>query len=97
VLEAALAGCALVLSDIPTFRELWDGKAVFVELDDPATLRLAIEALIQDPHLRQTLAMRARRHALSLTPRRMALAYSRLYAELLTPRSAMQEARACAL
>ena len=25
VLEAASAGCALVLSDIPTFRELWDG------------------------------------------------------------------------
>jgi hypothetical protein len=27
VLEAAQAGCALVLSDIPTFRELWDGAA----------------------------------------------------------------------
>ena len=96
VLEAALAGCALVLSDIPTLRELWDGKAVFVQLDDPGTLRLATEALIQDPHLRQTLAMRARRHALSLTPRRMALSYSRLYAELLTRRRAMQEERACA-
>ena len=96
VLEAALAGCALVLSDIPTLREQWDGKAVFVQLDDPGTLRLATEALIQDPHLRQTLAMRARRHALSLTPRRMALSYSRLYAELLTRRRAMQEERACA-
>ena len=30
VLEAAQAGCALVLSDIPTFRELWDGAAMFV-------------------------------------------------------------------
>ncbi len=30
VLEAAQAGCALVLSDIPTFRELWDGAALFV-------------------------------------------------------------------
>ena len=30
VLEAARAGCALVLSDIATFRELWDGAALFV-------------------------------------------------------------------
>ena len=31
VLEAAQAGCPLVLSDIPTFRELWDGAALFVD------------------------------------------------------------------
>jgi glycosyltransferase involved in cell wall biosynthesis len=30
VLEAARAGCALLLSDIPTFRELWAGAAAFV-------------------------------------------------------------------
>ncbi len=30
VLEAAQAGMRLVLSDIPTFRELWDGAAIFV-------------------------------------------------------------------
>ncbi len=34
VLEAALAGARLVLSDIPTFRELWDGAATFVRGDD---------------------------------------------------------------
>ncbi|MBD0271625.1 MAG: glycosyltransferase family 4 protein, partial [Acetobacteraceae bacterium] len=34
VLEAAQAGCALVLSDIPTFRELWDGAAEFVPAGD---------------------------------------------------------------
>jgi glycosyltransferase involved in cell wall biosynthesis len=95
VLEAALAGCALVLSDIPTLRELWDGEAVFVEPDDPATLRLALEALIEDSNLRQTLAMRARRHALTLTPRRMALAYVRLYSELLVRGGTMRE-EACA-
>ena len=31
VLEAARAGLRLVLSDIPTFRELWDGVAIFVK------------------------------------------------------------------
>ncbi len=30
VLEAAQAGCALVLRDIPSARELWDGAALFV-------------------------------------------------------------------
>ena len=34
VLEAAQAGCALVLSDIPTLRELWDHAAVFVDPRD---------------------------------------------------------------
>ncbi len=29
VLEAAQAGCPLVLCDIATFRELWDGAAIF--------------------------------------------------------------------
>ena len=35
VLEAALAGCALVLSDTATFRELWQDAALFVPPDDP--------------------------------------------------------------
>lgn len=34
VLEAAQAGLPLVLADIPTFRELWDGAALFVAPDD---------------------------------------------------------------
>ena len=46
VLEAAQAGQALVLSDIPSFRELWDGAALFV-LDEAAlvpALRRALDA-----------------------------------------------------
>ena len=43
VLEAAQAGCALVLSDIPTFRELWDGAALFVAADDAAGFAAALE------------------------------------------------------
>ena len=44
VLEAAQAGLRLVLSDIPSFRELWDGVARFVPVDaDPApALRAAL-------------------------------------------------------
>jgi len=44
VLEAARAGMALVLSDTPGFRELWDGAAIFVasEADLPAALGEAL-------------------------------------------------------
>jgi len=33
-LQAALNGCALLLSDIPSYRELWDGVACFFRADD---------------------------------------------------------------
>jgi hypothetical protein len=42
VLEAAQAGCPLVLSDLPGFRELWDGAALFrrpVEVPEGAQMR----------------------------------------------------------
>lgn len=44
VLEAAHAGCALVLRDIPSTRELWDGAALFVT-DEAALVPLLHEAL----------------------------------------------------
>jgi glycogen synthase len=87
VLEAGLAGCALVLGDIPSLREAWDGVAVFVPPDDDSTLRSAIAALIEDAQLRNTLAMRARRRALTYTPARMANGYLDVYRDLLLQRS----------
>lgn len=95
ILEAALSGCALVLGDLTTLRELWEGAAIFVSPDDPDTLRLAISGLIEDQELRQALAMRARRRALALTPRRMALAYVEAYTDLLR-RGSYAEESACA-
>jgi glycosyltransferase involved in cell wall biosynthesis len=97
VLEAAQAGCALVLGDIPTLRELWDGAAIFVSPDQPSTLRLALEGLIEDAPLRQALAMRAHRRALSFTPGRMAHAYIQVYTDLLAGRGSYAEETACAL
>ena len=48
VLEAAQAGCALVLSDIPTFRELWDDAALFVAPHDDRALASAVLRLLGD-------------------------------------------------
>ncbi|USU12343.1 glycosyltransferase family 4 protein [Sphingomonadaceae bacterium OTU29THOMA1] len=66
VLEAAQAGCALVLADIPTFRELWDGAASFVPLD--GRWCEAIEALVHDTPRRAALGEAARSRAARYTP-----------------------------
>lgn len=63
VLEAAAAGCALVLSDRPGFRELWDGAATFVPADDDAAAAGAIQTLLDDPARRETAGQAAARRA----------------------------------
>lgn len=67
VLEAAQAGCPLVLSDIPTFRELWDEVAIFVEPRDARGFATAIEELIGDTAFRLARGELARRHAARFT------------------------------
>lgn len=83
VLEAAQAGCALVLSDIPSFRELWDGAALFVPPGDDAGFAQAIATLLRDRERRVALRVaaeeRARRHGV----RAMAIAMGALHARLL--------------
>lgn len=82
-LEAALHGCALVLSDIGTFRELWHGCAEFVPPDDPAALAGALRALRDSPARVARLAEGARKRALRrYTSGRMAEEYIALYRQL---------------
>ncbi|MGH8174866.1 MAG: glycosyltransferase family 4 protein [Steroidobacter sp.] len=87
VLEAALAGCALVLADLPSLRELWDGAALFVPVghaDDSANaLHPALQRLIAEPALRQQLSQAALLRARQFTPGRMGCEYFSLYAALL--------------
>jgi glycosyltransferase involved in cell wall biosynthesis len=84
VLEAALAGCALVLGDIPSLRETWDGAAAFVPPGDPDALAAALRALAARGRRRAALAAAARARALGLGPERMADAYLALYQSLRT-------------
>lgn len=58
VLEAAACGCALVLSDIPTLRELWQGAALFVAPRDRDTLSNTLQRLARD-HVLRTLMQHA--------------------------------------
>ncbi|MDQ2694610.1 MAG: glycosyltransferase family 4 protein [Pseudomonadota bacterium] len=87
-LEAALAGCALVLGDIPSLREVWGEAALFVPPDDPEALENALHALIADPALRRRHARLARARAARFTPEAMADAYLDAYQSLLRARSA---------
>ena len=82
VLEAALAGCALVLGDIDSLRENWDGAALFVPPRDPAALAHELRRLIDDVALRERYAALALQRAQRYTPAAMAEGYARAYAEI---------------
>ena len=96
VLEAARSGCALVLGDIPSLRELWGDAAVYVDPDDDGAIGSAIERLCQDAPLRLALAARARHRSLALTPGRMATRYRVLYDGVLQSSQARTMETACA-
>jgi glycosyltransferase involved in cell wall biosynthesis len=82
-LEAGLAGCALVLGDIPTLREVWGDAALFVPPSDTEFLRNTLLDLMFDSVRLHQMASRARTRALEFTPRRMADSYLRVYGRLL--------------
>lgn len=82
-LEAALAGGALVLGDIPSLREVWGDTALFVPPDDRDVLETALQALIANESMRARYAGKARKRASWLfTPLRMGAAYHAAYSEL---------------
>ena len=79
ILEAALSGCALVLGDIPSLRELWHDAALFVPPDDPQAIAAAARRLATDPEQCAEFGRRARAAALPLTLDRCAESYLQLY------------------
>jgi glycogen synthase len=81
ILEAARAGCSLVLGDIPSLRELWDGAARFVDPGDPRALRAALQEALVSP---RPATDRAARYPLEA----MAAGHQALYEELAEARVA---------
>jgi len=81
-LEAALSGCALVLGDIPSLREVWGDAALFVAPDDTASLRTSIELLLTDTARRRELAAAGLKRAQKYTAARMASQYLGIYQSL---------------
>lgn len=78
-LEAALAGCALVVGDIPSLHEVWDDAAVYAR---DCELAAALRSLIEDRERREALGAAARARAAQYTPERMAAAYVDAYEQV---------------
>jgi glycogen(starch) synthase len=81
-LEAAMAGCALVLGDIASQRELWDGAACFVHPDDDEGLAHTLRCLLGNPVRRAAVADACARRAQAYGAAEMGAGYARLYADL---------------
>jgi len=86
VLEAAGAGCPLILADISTFRELWADAAIFVDPRDAAALTRACNDLVGDDFERAVLGRAAQERAQFFTPDAMAAQMANLHRSLLPAR-----------
>jgi len=82
-LEAARARCSLVLSDIPSLRELWDGAAVFIDPRDSDAWMRELNCLTEDKSRREELGNRAQMHAGRYTAQATVEQYVALYSSLL--------------
>lgn len=81
-LEAALSGCALVLGDIPSLREIWGDAAVLVPPDDEKALAVALDLFITDKAYREEMGRRARARALQFSADRMCMGYLNVYSQV---------------
>ncbi len=80
-LEAALCGCALVLRDLPSLREVWADNALY--FSDNASLTHILRSLAADPHLLHQAQIHAHARAQLFTPERTASSYLHLFHALL--------------
>ncbi|HEX2135699.1 MAG TPA: glycosyltransferase family 4 protein [Microvirga sp.] len=94
VLEAAQAGCPLVLTDIPTLRELWGGAALFVPVDDDAALAQALTRLLADAQARNNLGRAARERSQAYTAEAMCAGMLGVYRSLLPSAAPVEDAAA---
>jgi glycogen synthase len=83
VLEAALSGCALVLGDIPSLRELWDGAAVFVPPEEDEALQGMLASLCSDRELRAELSEKALARSRRFSAAKMTSGYLAAYREIM--------------
>ena len=83
VLEAANAGCALVLGNLPSLIELWADAARFVPANDPQAWRVALHDLINDREVLAQLQAAARQRAHEFSRDRMVREYLALYRQMM--------------
>jgi glycogen(starch) synthase len=95
VLEAARRGCCLVLADVPSLRELWNGAAVFLDPRDPDQWLAELNSLTTDLQRRNALAAQAQSHAAKYSALVAVRDYQQVYrSSLSSQRGADNEAAA---
>lgn len=81
ILEAARAGCALVLSNLDTLKELWAGDAAFFDPGKAREIKQEILKVIEDGDYRKKLSENARLRSEEYSIDKMGEAYYNLYKE----------------
>lgn len=79
ILEAAKSGCALVLSELDTLKELWEDSASFFDPDNPGDAIEKINRLIEDEELMARFSRKAEERSGIYSSLRMGNAYYMLY------------------
>ena len=78
-LEAALSGCALVLGDIPSLREIWGDAAIYVDTDKADCLADAVNSILLDDALLNEWSRKAKARAERFSLEAMAAQYWQIY------------------
>ena len=87
VLDAARAGAALVLSDLPGYREFWEGAAVFVNPRNADDFVGAAESLLGNSQWRAEMALNALDRSREYGTERMLQGLLHVYAAVLAKRA----------
>ncbi|QMU29212.1 glycosyltransferase family 4 protein [Adhaeribacter radiodurans] len=82
-LEAGLSGCALILGDIPSQKEIWQHAATYVNPEDADQLLATLNKLISDEFIRNIFSFRAIKVGLQFSAKQMAFDYEQVYQQLL--------------
>ena len=84
VLEAARSASAMVLADIPTYRELWSGTALFADPNSKEAFAAAISRLVHDKELRKRLGGLAQARSRAFTVEAQAASVRAIYRHVLS-------------
>lgn len=91
ILEAALSGCALVLGNISSLKEIWQDNAVYVNTDDAKALAETITELINDRERMNYFSSKALTHAKQYSSSILAKEYFKQYRQIIFSRRDLKE------
>lgn len=91
ILQAAAAGCALVLNELDTLKELWNDTAIFFDPNDRTEAKKIILDLIEHKSFREEVSEKARVRAANFSAEKMAENYVNLYREIIENKKIKEE------